>query len=175
MDIPNGSVNQWIPIATIKDRLGRLLNESVAHLHEDFQKFKNGLFKCKDYLFTFLQNPDLPYDNNASERGIRKIKVKQKVSGCFRTEKGANTMNVHSVAETAKKNGISKYKAILAVIEQWEGLIWLYTCVVTCFSTGIFLGLHHSILTCSENGCFNLARIIQYKAQLCFETKCFIE
>ena len=50
---------------------------------------------------------------------IRKIKVKQKVSGCFRTEKGANTfMNVHSVAETAKKNGNSKYKAILAVLEQ---------------------------------------------------------
>ncbi|SDB76771.1 Transposase IS66 family protein, partial [Bacteroides ovatus] len=101
------------------DRLDRLLNESVAHLHEDFQKFKNGLFKCKDYLFTFLKNPDVPYDNNASERGIRKIKVKQKVSGCFRTEKGANTfMNVHSVAETAKKNGNSKYKAILAVLEQ---------------------------------------------------------
>ena len=59
------------------------------------------------------------YDNNASERGIRKIKVKQKVSGCFRTEKGANTfMNVYSVAETAKKNGNSKYKAILAVLEQ---------------------------------------------------------
>ena len=56
--------------------------------------------------------------DNGIERGIRKIKVKQKVSGCFRTEKGANTMNVHSVAETAKKNGISKYKAILAVIEQ---------------------------------------------------------
>lgn len=108
-----------IPITTIKDRLDRLLNESVAHLHEDFQKFKNGLFKCKDYLFTFLKNPDVPYDNNASERGIRKIKVKQKVSGCFRTEKGANTfMNVHSVAETAKKNGNSKYKAILAVLEQ---------------------------------------------------------
>ena len=77
------------------------------------------ILECKDYLFTFLQNPDVPYDNNASERGIRKIKVKQKASGCFRTEKRANTfMNVHSVAETAKKNGKSKYKAILAVLEQ---------------------------------------------------------
>lgn len=108
-----------IPIYAIKDRLDRLLDESVTHLHEDFQKFKNGLYKCKDYLFTFLHNPDVPYDNNASERGIRKIKVKQKVSGCFRTEQGADTfMGIHSVAETAKKNGNSKYGAILAVLQQ---------------------------------------------------------
>lgn len=108
-----------IPISTFKERLDRLLNESVTHLHEDFQKFKNGLTKCKDYLFTFLENRNVPYDNNGSERGIRKIKVKQKVSGCFRTEQGADTfMNIHSIVETAKKNGNSKYNAILAVMEQ---------------------------------------------------------
>ncbi len=108
-----------IPVVSIKERLDRLLNESVTHLPEDFQTFKNGLTKCKDYLFTFLENPNVPYDNNASERGIRKIKVKQKVSGCFRTQQGADDfMNFYSVVETAKKNGNSKYKAILAVLEQ---------------------------------------------------------
>ena len=30
---------------------------------------------------TFLSNPSVPYENNASERGVRKIKIKQKVSG----------------------------------------------------------------------------------------------
>lgn len=68
---------------------------------------------------SFLQNPNVSYDNNASERGIRKIKVKQKVSGCFRTQQGTDTfMNIHSVVETAKKNGNSKYMLILAVLEQ---------------------------------------------------------
>lgn len=53
------------------------------------------------------------------KRKIRKIKVKQKISGCFRTEQGADDfMNIHSVVETAKKNGNSKFKAILAVLEQ---------------------------------------------------------
>ncbi|MCR2007284.1 transposase [Bacteroides acidifaciens] len=57
--------------------------------------------------------------DNRAERGIRKIKVKQKVSGGFRTEKGADDfMNIHSMVETAKKNGNSKLKAILAVLEQ---------------------------------------------------------
>lgn len=45
------------------------------------------------------------------------MKVKQKISGCFRTEQGADHfMNIHSVVETAKKNGNSKYNAILAIL-----------------------------------------------------------
>ncbi len=32
----------------------------------------------------------VPYDNNASERGVRKIKIKQKISGGFRTDDGAD-------------------------------------------------------------------------------------
>ena len=52
--------------------------------------------------------------NNASERGVRKIKIKQKVSGCFRTDSGADDFaKLHSIAETAMKNGNSKFKAIL--------------------------------------------------------------
>ena len=39
------------------------------------------ILKVKDYLFTFLTNPHVPYHNNASERGVRKIKIKQKISG----------------------------------------------------------------------------------------------
>ena len=44
---------------------------------------------------------------------------KQKISGCFRTDKGADDFaKIHSIAETAMKNGNSKYKAILAVVKQ---------------------------------------------------------
>lgn len=59
----------------------------------------------------------MPYDNNASEREVRKIK--QKVSGCFRTDEGADDFaKLHSIAETAMKNGNSKFNAILAVVQQ---------------------------------------------------------
>ena len=57
--------------------------------------------------------------DNASERGVRKIKIKQKVSGCFRTDSGADDFaKLHSIAETAMKNGNSKFNAILAVVQQ---------------------------------------------------------
>ena len=35
-------------------------------------------------LFTFLFLPEVPPDNNGSERAIRNVKVKQKISGQFK-------------------------------------------------------------------------------------------
>ena len=106
-------------IKVLKTKMKNLLGESLSHLDEEFERFKKGILKVKDYLFTFLSNPLVPYDNNASERGVRKIKVKQKVSGCFRTDEGADDFaKLHSIAETAMKNGNSKFNAILAVVKQ---------------------------------------------------------
>ena len=48
-----------------------------------------------------------------------KINIKQKVSGCFQTDSGADDFaKLHSIAETAMKNGNSKFNAILAVVQQ---------------------------------------------------------
>ena len=75
-----------------------------------------------DFIQKYRENSQLicvPFDNNASERGVRKIKVKQKVSGCFRTDDGADDFaKLHSIAETAMKNGNSNFNAILAVVRQ---------------------------------------------------------
>lgn len=106
-------------IKVLKTKMKNLLGESLTHLDNEFEKFKRGILKVKDYLFTFLSNPSVPYENNASERGVRKIKIKQKVSGCFRTDSGADDFaKLHSIAETAMKNGNSKFNAILAVVQQ---------------------------------------------------------
>ena len=106
-------------IKVLKTKMKNLLGESLSHLDDEFERFKKGILKVKDYLFTFLSNPLVPYDNNASERGVRKIKVKQKVSGCFRTDSGADDFaKLHSIVETDMKNGNSKFNAILAVVQQ---------------------------------------------------------
>jgi transposase len=53
-------------------------------------KERSVLLNKKNHLFNFLFYPDVPYDNNGSGRAIRNLKVKQKVSGDFRSEKGAD-------------------------------------------------------------------------------------
>ncbi len=84
-------------------RLDKLIDENLSKLSEKFTTFKNGLLKCRDYIFNFLKDPAIPPDNNASERGIRKLKIKLKNSGCFRSDLGADAfMDLHSIVETTK-------------------------------------------------------------------------
>ena len=119
MDIRRDSCITPRKIKILKTKMKNLLGESLTHLDDEFERFKRGILKVKDYLFTFLTNPHVPYDNNASERGVRKIKIKQKISGGFRTDDGADDFaKLHSIAETAMKNGNSKFNAILAVVQQ---------------------------------------------------------
>lgn len=56
----------------------------------------------------FMTTPDIPPDNNGSERAIRNAKVKQKVSGGYRSYRGAERQALLlSVIETAKKQGLN--------------------------------------------------------------------
>ncbi len=98
-------------------RLDGLLKRNLDSLRKEFNELKMGIIKCRDYIFNFLENPAIPSDNNASERGIRKLKVKQKISGCFRSGTGADAFHaLHSITATAWKNGQSPLDAILALV-----------------------------------------------------------
>jgi transposase len=75
-----------------------------------------------DYL-RFTTNPDVPFDNNAAEREIRMIKLRQKVSGCLRTLTGANQFAaIRSYLATAHKHNITFFQALTTLA---EGQPWL--------------------------------------------------
>ena len=91
----------------LEQRLNRLL---IRHIDKQkYRKtytFQKSMIKNRNHIFTFLYNLEVPPDNNASERAIRNIKVKQKVSGQFKT--GQNSFAIlRSVIDTIRKRELN--------------------------------------------------------------------
>ena len=110
----------------LRKRLDELLDSPLGTEDKEFVGMKNGLASKKDYLFTFLDNPDVPYDNNASERAVRPAKTKLKVAGLFRTFLGAEAYAViHSIIDTAKKQAISPFNELQMIAQLKPSMLTL--------------------------------------------------
>jgi len=60
-----------------------------------------------DCLLAFLWEPNLPFTNNEAERAFRMMKVRLKISGCFRTLEGARRhARIRSYISTLRKHGL---------------------------------------------------------------------
>lgn len=71
----------------------------------DEQRLAFALEKHKYLFLKFIKQPDVPFDNNQAERDLRMIKVKQKVSGCFRSPNHAKYFaTIRGYISTLKKN-----------------------------------------------------------------------
>jgi transposase len=89
----------------LENRLKKLLVSRLDENHKELVSFQKRMLKYQDYILTFLYHPKVPPDNNGSERAIRNVKVKQKVSGQFKSWKGVeNFLILRSINDTTLKN-----------------------------------------------------------------------
>lgn len=98
-----------------KDRQGkrgRLKRSKSRNLLERFTKFEEDVLR-------FMDNEIVPFTNNQGERDIRMTKVHQKISGCFRSMKGAKIFcRVRGYLSTCRKQGMSSSEALALLFNE---------------------------------------------------------
>jgi transposase len=85
----------------------------ACYVDADTVRLANRISKYRDQLFTFLDTPGVPPDNNHGERQIRPAVIIRKNSLCNRSEQGAATQAIlMSIYRTLKLRGLDPTKAI---------------------------------------------------------------
>lgn len=91
---------------------GRIKQSKATNLLARLREFRDDVWR-------FTSQPGVPFTNNLAEQALRMAKVKQKISGCFRTEHGAQTFfTIRSYLATMAKQGVNLFDCLLSTFER---------------------------------------------------------
>jgi len=80
------------------------------------QNLLERLWLGQEQVLAFLDDLTIPFDNNQAERDLRTLKMQQKVSGCFRSDPGADAfVRLRSYLATLRKQGQPLFAALQTV------------------------------------------------------------
>ena len=105
-----------------KDALDALNRVPLTQPEE--RRLQKRLIKHRDWIFTFMAYPDVPPDNNSSERAIKAAKIKDKVSGGFRSMPGASRFaQLLSLTQTLRKQQLPILATLTAIFKGSDGAV----------------------------------------------------
>lgn len=95
-----------------KKRRGRKAKPKELNLLERLDKHNKKVL-------AFLEEPEVPFTNNQAEQDVRMAKVKQKVSGCFRSWDGARLFAaIRSYISTSMKQSQGVFEALQKAMQK---------------------------------------------------------
>jgi len=98
------------PPIPVEGKRGRLKKTKSRNLLERLQNYEDDVLR-------FMINQDVPFTNNQGENDLRMAKVQQKISGCFRSEYGAEMFfGLRSYLSSCKKQGVSGSTALALLL-----------------------------------------------------------
>ncbi len=91
-----------------RKRQGQGRRSEARNLLERLQAHQEAVLGfCRDFA--------IPFDNNQAERDLRMIKLKRKISGCFRSQQGADHFcRIRGYLSTLRKQGRNTLQALVA-------------------------------------------------------------
>ena len=108
-----------------EDKFEKVMLEAIKENDKEEQKYyidkeKTLILRILDYKAEYLlwvYNFDVPFTNNLSERGLRGVKSKQKVSGQFwKIESAEWYATIRTYIETCQRNKVNVYNALLKLV-----------------------------------------------------------
>jgi len=91
---------------------GRLKQSKAANLLKRLREHRQEVWR-------FMRQAGVPFTNNLAEQALRMSKVKQKISGCFRTEHGADTFfTIRSYLATMTKQKANLFDCLVSTFNR---------------------------------------------------------
>ena len=91
---------------------GRLKQSKAANLLKRLREHRQDVWR-------FMTHDGVPFTNNLAEQALRMAKVKQKISGCFRTQHGADTFfTIRSYLATMHKQKANLFDCLVSVFNR---------------------------------------------------------
>jgi hypothetical protein len=105
-----------------RKRIELRLRELIERQWDNSQakRLRKRLDRYEDYLFTFLDKPYVPFDNNHAERAIRPAVIMRKNSYTNRSDKGARTQSIlMSIFRTLKQRNANPISTVAEALRKY--------------------------------------------------------